>query len=472
MSGDSFNVVTMPKLSDTMEDGKIFAWLVKEGEYIDQGDALLEIETDKATMEYPAPESGYLKKILVAAGESGELGAAIAVLTDKQDAVIDLEKLLSPSDKSSKNISISQHDDLAQKNTASKSFSMASDKLALANGVDKDSSKSTLTVYNAEKSNDRIKISPLAAKLCKEHNINPSVLELNASKYRIVKQDVLDYIKTSDDKYLSESIKSVEDHQSIDKTKTQFSKLFTSNITKNKLAASVSNEELETIVELSPMRKAIAHNLCLSKQQIPHYYLKATFKVDKLLAARTKVNQYLLSVGLSKVSINDYIVLACGKALKLHPVIRSSYKDDHIIQYNRINISVAVAIDEGLITPVVFDVDKLSLYELSYTIKDLVQKSRSATRSGIELSGGCFTISNLGNSKVDQFCAVINPPQAAILAVGAVSDYVALESNVAVIKKQITVTMSCDHRVIDGKVGSEFLDTLGEYLENPQLLLI
>ena len=461
---NDYFIVNMPKLSDTMELGKIFQWIVKEGEYVEQADPLVEIETDKATMEFGSPEQGYLYKILVQAGDSSNLGDPIAVLVNNKDCQVDLDSILS---------------ELNQSKGYQKPPTNQENNQTLS-----DLDQTSLSPQSNDHS--RIKISPLAAKLCKQYAIDPQWLSPSSIHQRIVKQDVLDYLQKIDqEKTSSTSITkdSNENHSitaslpsSISTTSDHLPGSFRSSALSS-LSSSSQHADHQTtkdteVIEITPMRKAIAHNLTLSKQQIPHYYLRASYDVGELLETRTQLNTYLIKKGLEKVSINDYIVLACSRALKEHPMVRSFWNNDHILQHNRININVAVAIEDGLLTPVMFDVDQMSLYQLSQHIKTIVKKAKSPQRSGVHLQGGCFTISNLGNSKVDQFCAVINPPQSAILAVASVSDYLQLNNTEATSKKQIQVTMSCDHRVIDGVIGAKFLDTLGELIEHPNLLVL
>lgn len=405
-------VVTMPKLSDTMEEGGIYEWLFQEGEYVEEGANLLEIETDKATMEYGSPESGYLRKIMTPKGSQVSLLAPIAVLTDTEDEEFDLEAVLSSVDSPPS----SQADEPSpQPKPPSSSAS------------------------SLEPSSDsRIKASPLAKKIAADHQLDLRSIIGSGPLGRIVKTDVEQALQS-----FVPSSSSFEDRR----------------------------------VELSMMRKSIAQSLSASWQQVPHFYLRSTWNLDSLVRMRSQWNEHLKiqaerQGGLAdKISLNDCMIMCVSRALKDHPQIRSFWMDDHILEKANIHISMAVAIADGLVTPTIHHADQLGLVELSKRTRQLIAASHGGAkeRSTLDFTSGVFTISNLGTSRVDEFNAIINPPQSAILAIGRMRT---ISSHQMPPRTEITVTLSCDHRVIDGKVGAQFLDTLAQYVEHPDFCML
>lgn len=422
----SAKIVTMPKLSDTMEEGGIYEWLYQEGEYVEEGEALLEIETDKATMEYSAPEEGYLRKILQPKGAQVPLMAPIAVLTDSQDETFDLEALLA-----------------AQSAAPAEQASPTAAPVIEQEPPAADQSPSRA---------GRVKASPLAKKIAADHGIALDQLNGSGPQGRIVKADVEAHI-TSPPK-----VASAAGDVHVD-----------------------GADQGPRRVELSMMRKAIAQSLSASKQQIPHYYLRSTWNMDALVAYRQRWNQHLAGssgdeTAVTKISLNDCFIFAVARALRHHPMVRSFWAGDHLIENSAIHVAMAVAIPDGLVTPTIHHADQLSLTAIARRSRQLIALSRGGAkeRSQLDMKGGVITISNLGSSRVDEFSAVINPPQAAILAIGRMQQVVTLPSAAAgpVVSAQITATLSCDHRVIDGKVGADFLDTLAQYIEGPSLMML
>lgn len=434
----SAKIVTMPKLSDTMEEGGIYEWLYQEGEHVEEGEALLEIETDKATMEYSAPEEGYLRKILQPKGAQVPLMAPIAVLTDAQDEAFDLEALLA-----------------AQQAPAEQPAASAT----VAAAVPPEA-----TTTPAQLPAGRVKASPLAKKLAADHGVSLQQLSGSGPHGRIVKVDVEDYIASSKDK----NTVGVAGAQGV------------------AAGGATDLPQATRRVELSMMRKAIAQSLSASKQQIPHYYLRSTWNMDALVAYRQQWNQHLAqqascdaAEAVAKISLNDCFIFAVARALRHHPMVRSFWGGDHLIENAAIHVAMAVAIPDGLVTPTIHHADQLSLTAIARRARQLIAFSHGGAkeRSQLDLKGGVITISNLGSSRVDEFSAVINPPQAAILAIGQLRQAIVPSSRAAEVggittSAQITATLSCDHRVIDGKVGADFLDTLAQYIENPTLMML
>lgn len=410
----------MPKLSDTMEEGGIAEWLKKEGEWVEEGEPLLEIETDKATMEYVSPESGFLLKILAAKGATAALQEPIAVFGAKKD-----ENYASILAADSSAIA-------AQTLTKKDSHSSAEQPKKTAEKLDQKQSEPT---------NLRIKASPLAKKIAKEKNIALEDLKGSGPNGRIV-------------------LKDVENHQS--KGLKQVDQVIMSS----------SKEDIK--IPLTMMRKTIAKRLLAGKNEAPHFYLQTSANMSAILDWRESLNQNpkIISGELPKVSINDLIMFICAKALSHHPEINSSWQNDHILQYGNVHLAMAVALPTGLITPVISHCEQLSVLELAKKTKELGEKAKKGLLEPAEYTGGTFTVSNLGMSCVDRFTAIINPPQAAILAVGRTKKvpYVDKKDQI-VVQSRMEMSLSCDHRVIDGMMGAKFLETLVWYLESPLNIL-
>ena len=437
-------LVTMPKLSDTMEEGGIYEWLFQEGEYVDEGEPLLEIETDKATMEYSSPDSGYLRQILKSKGSQVPLMAAIAVLTETQDEPFDLKSILADQ---AAPVDLADSSDNPDNPGVSQPPDQASPPLS--------------TPQSGDVAASRIKASPLAKKLAAAQGVELKDMTGTGPHGRIVKADV--------DHYLSQA-------QSV--------------VTPSASSPGLPSHQGsagDRRIELTRMRKSIAHSLSISKQQVPHYYLRSTWNLDALVNYRDQWNQHLSEVHrgevkkfgdgaqpLDKISLNDCFVYCVARALRTHPVVRSFWQGDHILEKAEIHIAVAVAIADGLVTPTIHHADQLGLVAISRRTREVIALSHGdgKARSQLDLTSGVFTISNLGSSRVDEFSAVINPPQSAILAIGRMKQALSLRQQQVVETREVTATMSCDHRVIDGKVGSEFLNTLAHYVENPALMML
>jgi pyruvate dehydrogenase E2 component (dihydrolipoamide acetyltransferase) len=396
-------VINLPKLSDTMEEGGISSWEKKEGDFVAEGDILLEIETDKATMEYASPEEGYLLKIIAKAGSTVALGTAIAVLGKKGEK-LDLKKLLK------------------EKPPEEKKEEAPSPK----------GSKETVSTKTEEKST-RVKASPLAKKKAQEQGVNLETISGSGPLGRIIAQD----------------IKPSSNQNSF---------------------ASLSDKK----IPLTMMRKTIAKRLLEAKNTAPHFYLEVSCNMDQALSWRRHLNneKKVKENPSIKVSVNDLLVYVVARSLAKHPQVNSSWDSSQIILHGHINVAIAVALDSGLVTPVVENANQKTIWEIATASKNLVKKARNNQLQPQEYSSGTFSISNLGMTRTEKFTAIINPPQAAIIAIGRVKKQaVVTENNEIKIQNQMTMTLSCDHRVIDGMVGSQFLNTLCSYLEEPVLML-
>lgn len=408
-------VIQMPKLSDTMEEGGIAEWFKKEGDFVEEGEILLSIETDKATMEYASPEEGTLLKIIAKVGKNVPLNKPIAVLGEKGEK-FDLSQLTSAEQPSLKE----------EKKTTSQeveaTFAASDEK----------------TPIKAD--TKRVKASPLAKKIAKEKNIDLTSLSGSGPQGRIVLKDVENIDSPGKTPSLQHNQQRGEDR----------------------------------IIPVTMMRKTIAKRLVAGKNEAPHFYLSISANMETLFSWRKTLNSSDLvkSGAQGKVSVNDLIILACAKAIRLHPEINSSWNVDHIIMHGNVDICMAVALPSGLITPVIKNANLLGLREISVKARELATKAKDGKLAPDEYTGGTFTVSNLGMTRVESFTAIINPPQACILAVGT-SRMIAHVSPTGEIVPQnrMEMTLSCDHRLVDGMLGAKFLETLVSFLENPLLML-
>ena len=395
-------VIKMPKLSDTMEEGGVASWLKQEGEVVKEGDDLVEIETDKATMEYQSPEEGYLLRIIVPAGKGANIGEPIAVLGAEGEKVDPAQ--FSPAEQ------------------ASSSAQVTEEKEQPLPAAEPPPPKQT-----------RIKSSPLARKLAAEQGIRLENVRGSGPQGRIVARDISGGEKSS----------------TADR--------------KNEHSKQETRPQEATRIALSRMRKTIAKRLVEAKREIPHYYLKRSFNAEPVIIGRAELNK--LCSPEEKISFNDIISYACIRALLAHPEVNTAWDDgQEIIQYHHVNLAIAVALPTGLVTPVINASEQMGLAALSAASKDMIARAKAGKLSPAEYTGGTFTVSNLGMYGIEEFSAIINPPQAAILAVGAPTSYQAADG------KRVALTLSCDHRLIDGAMGAQFLATLTSYLENPLLL--
>jgi pyruvate dehydrogenase E2 component (dihydrolipoamide acetyltransferase) len=406
-------VIRMPKMSDTMTEGVIVSWLKQVGDDIKPGDILAEVETDKATMELENYVKGTLLHIGIPAGGSVPVDALIAIVGQKGD---DIAALLS--------------------GAAAPAVPAAKTEEAKVEAV----TAPAATAMVANTSNDsRIKASPLAKKIADEKGIDINSISGSGDGGRIVKRDVETFTPASNGSSRALVV----------------------------LPTVVRQESFDE-VPVSQMRKVIARRLSESKHTAPHFYLTMSINMDKVIEARKAMLEY----SPVKISVNDIIIKAVAAALRKNPAANSSWLGDKIRYNHHINIGVAVAIEDGLIVPVVKFADSKSLSHISAEVKELADKAKNKKLQPSEFEGNTFTISNLGMFGIDEFTAIINPPDACILAVGAAKETVIAENGQMKIGQVMKVTLSCDHRVVDGAVGSAFLKTLKELLENPVKLLV
>ena len=424
--------ILMPALSPTMEEGTLAKWLVAEGDRVQSGDLLAEIETDKATMEFEAVDEGVIGKLLVAEGTANvKVNSAIAILLEEGDAA---DATVSPA----------------------QSAAAAAPLTHEASAVD---APATTAAPAAAVSNDgtRIFASPLARRIAADQGLDLAKITGSGPKGRIVKADVSGAPATT----------SVS-------APPPMAAAPAASLPSSASAASVEalyqGRSYKT-VPLDGMRRVIADRLTEAKQTIPHFYLRRDIQLDTLLKLRSEVNAGLEARGV-KLSVNDFIIKACAMALQSVPAANAVWAGDRVLQMEASDISVAVAIEGGLFTPVLQDADSKSLSKLAVEMKDLAARARSRKLAPHEYQGGSFSISNLGMMGIDNFDAVINPPQGAILAVGAGKKRpVVSEDGTLSVATVMSVTMSVDHRVIDGALGAELLDAIVNNLEHPLSML-
>ncbi|OAM03798.1 MAG: branched-chain alpha-keto acid dehydrogenase subunit E2 [Wolbachia endosymbiont of Dactylopius coccus] len=411
--------ILMPALSPTMSKtgGKIVKWCKKEQDKVEIGDVIAEIETDKAIMEFESVDEGVLAKILVSEGTSGvPVNQLIALMLEEGE------------DKSALDLASAINTKVEKEVEAD--FSVSSNP-----SISSSSSMSSQCVTLGSKKEDRatenrIKVSPLAKKIAQNEGVDIKRLKGTGPYGRIIKADVLEFL---------------------DQTK------------------SYERFEENTTVEVSNMRQVIAKRLVESKQNIPHFYLTVDCHVDKLISLKNEVNSANEN---NKVTINDLIIKAVAFSMKKFPDINSSWIDTKIVKYSNIDISIAVALEDGLITPIVKNADEKSVLSISKEVKDLVNRARSGKLRPEEFQGGGFTISNLGMFGIKTFSAIINPPQSCIMAVGASKKQPVVISEKIEIAEVMTVTLSVDHRAVDGALGAKFLNAFKYYIENPTVMLL
>ncbi len=417
----SIDYITMPRLSDTMEEGTISSWLKKVGDKVQEGEILAEIETDKATMEFESFYDGILSHIAVNEGETVKVDELIAIISENE---IDVSKALESYGKESSNIPVEESNDSVELNEVDKEIN---------------------TTNTSSDLNERIKASPLAKKIAKEKNIDLSKVTGTGVNGRIVKNDLSD---------LSPALETTEQQIQIEENQS--------------VKVDDLIKEETTIVQNSTMRKAIAKNLSKSKFTAPHYYLSVEFNMDNAIAFREQYN----SIPDTKISFNDIVVKACAVALKNHPQVNSQWNDEKIILNNNVHIGVAVGIEDGLVVPVIKNADKESLHSINSKVRDYAVRAKSKKLRPDEIEGSTFTISNLGMFGITEFTSIINQPNSAILSVGAIVKKPVVVNDKIVVSNTMKLTLACDHRSVDGVTGSLFLQTLKGYIENPVTILV
>ena len=397
-------IIRMPKMSDTMEEGVISSWLKKVGDQVKSGDILAEVETDKATMELESYDDGVLLHIGIKNGESVPVNGVIAIIGKKDEDIKEIlkeEETKEEETKEEETIKIPEIDDISKDN--------------------------------------RLKASPLAKKIAEEKGINLTNIKGSGDGGRIVKKDI------ENDKEIISSRNST-----------------------NIILPKTIGEESFDEVPISQMRKTISKRLSESKFSAPHFYITMEINMDNCIEGRKKINE----TSEVKISFNDIIIKATAAALRKHPMVNSSYLENKIRTNHHIHIGVAVAVKDGLLVPTIKFADNKSLSHISLEVKDLANKAKNKNLQPSDWEGNTFTISNLGMFGIDEFTAIINPNDSCILAVGGIKNTPIIKNGEIVPGNLMKVTLSCDHRIVDGAMGSAFLQTLKELIEDPIKILV
>ncbi len=426
---EGVQVITMPRLSDTMTDGTVATWLKNVGDAVEEGDMLAEIETDKATMEFECFYEGTILYIGVQEGETAPVDSLLTIIgpegTDVS-AIVENGGAVSNS-----------NDSETKKPDAKKESSKEEVKPENSKPAEINNNNSTSV------NGGRILASPLAKKIASDKGINLAVVKGSGENGRIIKKDVENYTPSA---------------------KTE-EKVSTSNTeASTTVAAGVENSRE---VKNSQMRKAIAKSLGNSKFTSPDFSLNIEVNMDNAMASRKTIN----SIPDTKVSFNDMVVKACAMALKKHPQVNTSWSDASTIYHDHIHVGVAVAVADGLLVPVIKHTDQLSLTQIGAGVRDLAGKARNKKIAPAEMQGSTFTVSNLGMFGIDNFTSIINQPNSAILSVGAIVEKPIVKDGQIVVGNTMKLTLTCDHRTVDGAVGAQFLQTLKTYIENPVTML-
>ena len=447
--------VVMPKLSPTMEEGQISRWLKQEGDKVSMGEPLAEIDTDKATMEMQALGNGVLRKILIKEGESVPLGQMIAVIGEPDEDISALLKQAGEgSQKTQAQAQETKPDKTAQSETPAEQTPSAEtpQKAASASG---NGSQGAATAPN--QTSERLIVSPLAARMAAEAGINLRSLTGSGPGGRIIKRDI-EAAMSAGQQAEAGTAQAPQRHLRAVGPGRQPSQ-----------APAVEGASPYRDEPTSVMRQTIARRLVTSIGPVPHFFLTTEIEMDRVVEMRRSVVELDPEL---KFSLNDVIIKAAAAALIQHPQVNASFQERAIRYYERADIGVAVAIEDGLITPVVRSADQKSLSQISGEVRELAERARSRKLLPEEYTGATFSISNLGMLGIDEFTAVINPPEAAILAIGAVTPKAVVRDGQVVVRQVMRVTMSCDHRVIDGATGARFLQTFKRFLENPLLMIV
>jgi pyruvate dehydrogenase E2 component (dihydrolipoamide acetyltransferase) len=412
-------VVTMPRLSDTMEEGTVATWLKKVGEEVEEGDILAEIETDKATMEFESFQSGTLLHVGLQEGESAKVDALLAIIGP---AGTDVSAVAN-------NFKVGGEEPKKESKPAPKKEApkVETKPAVTSRAVEKSQNQS---------SNGRVFASPLAKKMAAEKGINLSQVNGSGENGRVVKKDIENFTPSSQSASVAKFVPS-------------------------------GQEDFDEVAN-SNMRKAIAKNLAKSKFSAPHYYLNVEFDMENAIAFRGQYN----SIPDTKISYNDIIVKACALALRQHPQVNSQWFDDRMKLNNHVHIGVAVAVPDGLVVPVVKFANEQSLTQIGAAVREYAGKARNKKLTLDEMEGSTFTISNLGMFGIESFTSIINQPNSAILSVGAIVSKPVVKDGVVVPGNTMKLTMACDHRTVDGATGAQFLQTLKGYIENPVTMLV
>lgn len=430
--------LTMPKLSPTMEAGVIHAWHKQEGDFVEAGELLLEVSTDKATIEHEALDEGYLRKVLAKEGDEVQVGDAIAVFSESADEEIADYKVEEPKEDKKEEVAEEESTSTSSAEKPSKPAARPAGSLQQPSFAPEPPVEGYRFQSVREASEGRVVASPLARKLAEEKGLQLTSVKGSGPGGRIMSRDLEQAQPAADVAFGPGQVPTEQ-------------------------PGSYEEEPL------SPMRKVISQRLQEAKSFIPHFYVRQQIDAQALFDTREQLRSHGV-----KLTYNDFVVRACALALRKHPNVNSAFNTENqsIVRFSTIDISIAVSIDGGLITPIVRHADYKNLGELSVEVKSLAKRAQAQKLEPQEYKGGSFTVSNLGMFGIDEFSAIINPPQACILAVGGILDQPVVKDNQVVPGKTMQLVLSSDHRVVDGVAAAQFLRTVKELLEAPAVLLV
>ena len=430
--------VEMPKMSDTMEEGVLVAWMAEEGETVSAGDVIAQVETDKATMDLEVYDDGVLLKRVIGEGDSVPIGGLIAILGKAgEDISSILAKYVGGDGEATPVVS-----DAGSPVESAASPVIAETASAMSSGDGASNPMAAEPVVAG-----RLKASPLAKRIAREHAIDLQSVQGSGPEGRIVKRDI--------EEVMAKAPKVVVETPSVS----------------SPVVADASSYEA---IRISQMRKTISRRLSESKFTAPHFYLTVDVEMENVVAFRKQLNELAQAQDRGKVSFNDFITKSCALALRQHPYVNASYlaEEGEIRLHNVVNVAIAVAVDEGLVTPVIRNADQKGLGQIASETKAFAAKAREKTIQPADMEGSTFTTSNLGMFGIEEFTAIINPPNACILAIGAIRETPVVKDGEIVVGKRMKLSLSCDHRVVDGATGAQFLNTVKGYLEDPMNLLL
>lgn len=434
--------VIMPKMGDAMEEGVLLKWLKAVGDEITEGDALAEIETDKVTLEMEAQESGFLTNILVEEGTAVPIGEAVARIGSQDE--VGKEPAAAPA--------------AAPEEEAEEAAEAAAPVETAGSGADEAAEQAPAEEEPqvADRApGERVRASPLVRRLADEHGLDLSLIEGSGPNGRVVNRDIQDYISGKKEAPKPRAAEAAAP----------------AAVASDEKAAAPAGEVQGELVSMPRIKQVTGKRMAESKRDIPHYYVTSTVEMTAALEFRKQVNAALEAEG-GKVSVNDLIVKASALALREHPNVNRTFVNGELYQQDTIDINIAIAIDGGLIAPFIPGADQKSLGSIGAMARDLGKRAREGGLTPEEYQGGTFTISNLGMFDVDEFIAVINPPQVAILAIGSVSQVPVVKDGEISVGNEMKITLSADHRALDGAEVATFLQSVKKYLENPMLLAI
>jgi len=440
--------IEMPKLSDTMTEGTLIKWHKKVGDNVEIGDVLAEVETDKATMEMEAFDEGTLSEILVQEGEKAPIGGVLAVLGGDGSGA-------------------------AQSGGENQDSDAAVEPFAEA--PEEAPAQSTAKPSSASASGDRVKSSPLARKIAAEQGVDLSSIEGTGPGGRIVRKDVEAAAQAGTSKSQPASSESRAASALAAAAKAKAGNQSAPSAAPAAAAPQAILpvvREGDELVELSTMRKVIASRLLTSKVTIPHFYLHLEVDAAPLMSVRKQINEQAEKTHGNKFSVNDFILKAVINAAQAVPAVNASFSGEHIVRFKHVGLSVAIAVDDGLVTPVIKQAETKSLLAISQAVKDFAVRARDKKLKPDEFDGGTITVSNLGAWGIESFDAIVNPPQAAILSVGAAIEKPVVKNGEIVPGVRMNLGLSCDHRVVDGAVAAAFLSEVKKLLEQPALMLL